>query len=102
MMKQFGKKLLSLLLVVVLVLQIVPATVFATEETEDLATGNAPLTDATQDIFADNTFDAATAEEALASAEVLFEETSLREENVRHFRLNNGTYIAVSFGLPVH
>lgn len=34
-MKQFGKKLLSLLLVVVLVLQIVPATVFATEETED-------------------------------------------------------------------
>ena len=102
MMKQFGKKLLSLLLVVVLVLQIVPATVFATEETEDLATGNAPLTDATQDIFADNTFDAATAEEALASAEVLFEETSLREENVKHFRLNNGTYIAVQYDTPVH
>ena len=102
MMKQFGKKLLSLLLVVVLVLQIVPATVFATEETEDLATGNAPLTDATQDIFADNTFDAATAEEALASAEVLFEETSLREENVKHFRMDDGSYIAVSFGLPVH
>ena len=99
-MKQFGKKLLSLLLVVVLVLQIVPATVFATEETEDLATGNEPLTDATQDIFADNASE--TIEEFLASAQVLFEEETLREESVKHFRLENGQYLAIAYDTPVH
>ena len=30
------------------------------------------------------------------------EEISLREENVKHFRLSNGTYEAVIYGSPVH
>ena len=30
------------------------------------------------------------------------EEISLREENVKHFRLSNGTYQAVVYGSPVH
>ena len=34
--------------------------------------------------------------------EILFEDTSLREENVKHFRMKDGSYRAVVYDTPVH
>lgn len=39
-------------------------------------------------------------EEALSP--ILFEDESLREENVKHFRLENGSYIAATYSSPIH
>ena len=93
-MKTLGKQMLSLLLAVVLVLQLIPATAFAEQEdglnpaveAEEIQTGN----------------DLENTQEELASAQILFEEESLREEDVKHFRLDNGLYIAVQYGTAVH
>lgn len=83
-MKTISKKLLSLLLTVAIVLQLLPVAVFA-EETELPAAE--PL-NTTQDVP--------------SSATVLFEEESLREEDVKHFRLDDGTFVAIRYGTPVH
>ena len=83
-MKAISKKLLSLLLTVAIVLQLLPAAVFA-EETELPA---AEPMETTQDVP--------------SSATILFEEKALREEKVKHFRLDDGSYIAVRYGTPVH
>ena len=96
-MKKMLQRVISILLTLVMILQVFPATIFATEDestiSDDIVFDNAQSLTAVEDL-ADG--------DDLQNAEVLFEETSLREENVKHFRLNNGTYIAVSFGLPVH
>ncbi len=93
-MKTLGKQMLSLLLAVVLVLQLIPATVFAEQDN----TPN-PAVEA-EEIQTDNYSE--TTQEELASAQILFEEESLREEDVKHFRLDNGLYIAVQYGTAVH
>ena len=36
------------------------------------------------------------------SSEVLFEDTSKRSENVKHFRMKNGQYMAAVYDKPVH
>ena len=40
--------------------------------------------------------------DALRNGNVLFEETSLREETVKHFRMEDGSFIAVDYQMPVH
>lgn len=37
-----------------------------------------------------------------ASSEILYEDTSKRSENVKHFRMKNGTYMAAVYDKPVH
>ena len=96
-MKKILQSTLSVLLVLVMVLQIFPASIFATEEGSTSPAGGLSddelmLTDA--EALAD--------EAAQQPAEILFEEESLREENVKHFRLSDGTYIAVDYQQPVH
>lgn len=80
------KKLLqviSFVLVVTLILQIAPVTVsrvLASEAVDD----SAPMMQ--------------TAEEA----EIVCEEVEKREENVKHFRLSDGSYLAAQYDVPVH
>lgn len=37
-----------------------------------------------------------------SSSVVIGEVTELREENIKHFRMEDGSYIAVDYGMPVH
>ena len=93
MKKRFGK-FLSLLLIVALLVQLLPASVFAQESN---------TTDPDEiDVIGLAEASGETPEEALKNAKILFEEEELREENVKHFRLDNGSYIAVQYGNPVH
>ena len=96
-MKKMLQRVISILLTLVMILQVFPATIFATEDestiSDDIVFDNAQSLTAVEDLAAGDD---------LQNAEVLFEETSLREENVKHFRLNDGTYMAVQYDTPVH
>ena len=77
---QFSKKLklISVVLVVSLLLQLVPFGVLAAET--ESTTPSAPEN----------------------YAEVLYEDVSLREETVKHFKMSDGTFSAVDYSAPVH
>lgn len=82
MKKSLWTRLLSLLLAVVLCVELLPAVgsaVFPSEDLEHTVEG--------------------TVEEP---AEVAFEEASLRSERVKHFRMGDGSYVAVQYDVPVH
>ena len=90
-MKQM-RKLLALLLVVVLVVQIMPAAVFA-EETEVhriLEHEKAEIHNLEEDT------------EEVKNVFVVGEIPELRGEREKHFRLSDGSNIAVDYGVPVH
>ena len=95
-MRKVLKSLLSMLLVVAILIEVLPATIFATEDETDRT--------AVQAVDADEPVTAReeTYEEMLQSAEILFEDTALREENVKHFRLDNGANVAIVYDTPVH
>lgn len=79
-------------MVLVLILQIIPASAFAEEESVESTTDDEVLVESRDDNYA----------EALRNQNVLYEETSLREETVKHFRMEDGTYLAVRYDAPVH
>ncbi len=95
MRKPFGK-CLSLLLVVALLIQLLPTTIFATESE---TTADPNVTDDAMSGYAD---ELESIENPASSVTILFEEESLREESVKHFRMDDGSYIAVQYGTPVH
>lgn len=82
MKKSLWTRLLSLLLAVVLCVELLPAVGSAVSPSEDL----------------EHTVEG-TVEEP---AEVAFEEASLRGERVKHFRMGDGSYVAVQYDVPVH
>ena len=84
------KKFLSVLLTVTLCMQIVPITVFAQSRSE---TGTESTGSATSEPIE---------ESEAQTPEILAEEVSLREENVKHFRMSDGTVQAVQYAEPVH
>ena len=96
-MKKFLKKLLCALLVLTLTVQLLPATIFATEE--EAALPEAVLSN-DELVLADAGSLATPA--ATESREILLEETALREENVKHFRMSDGSFVAVVYDTPVH
>ena len=77
MKKSLWTRLLSLLLAVVLCVELLPAVGSAVSPSEDL----------------EHTVEG-TVEEP---AEVAFEEASLRSERVKHFRMGDGSYVAVQY-----
>ncbi len=86
-----------MLLVVALLIQLVPTTIFAIENETSME-----LT-ATDDAMSPGYSDGFESTENTASpAAILFEEEALREESVKHFRMDDGSYIAVQYGTPVH
>ena len=97
-MKLRSGKFLALLLVIAMLLQLLPVTASAQEvaKAEHLFNSN----DADVIGLAEDSLQ--TSADDLKNAKILFEEEELREENVKHFRLDNGSYIAVQYGTPVH
>ena len=82
MKRSLWTRLVSLLLAVVLCVELLPAVGSAVSPSEDL----------------EHTVEG-TVEEP---AEVAFEEASLRSERVKHFRMGDGSYVAVQYDVPVH
>lgn len=78
-------KMLSILLAVIMIFS--PVT--AAAQTED----GQSIFENSSDILSNTQTD---------SEEVLYEETEKREENVKHFRMDNGTVKAVQYSSPVH
>ena len=89
------KKLIICLLVFAMIMQLTPATALAVDDSFDDETVIA----SPEIIEADDVLDNS---ETASSRKVLFEETSLREETVKHFRMEDGSFIAVDYQMPVH
>lgn len=86
------KKFLSILLTVALCIQIVPITVFAQNRSEAEAEPETTVSDTAEFLVNSET----------QPQEILAEDVSLREENVKHFRMTDGSYTAVQYSSPVH
>ena len=84
-MKKIGTRALSIVISILMVIYLVPTSVFA-----NMAQN---LSDRNEDI--DNT-------EAAGIIRDVFEVTDRREETVKHFRLEDGSYTAVQYDVPVH
>ena len=91
------KKLLALFLVLALVFQVIPFSTFA--EAKEAAKQTAQET-------GEQIADQASKETDSASKQlgqtVVGEVTSLRGQSEKHFRMDDGSFIAVDYGMPVH
>ena len=92
-------KCLSFMLSLTLLFYVIPSTIYAKVanaiETKENAYDNTVIvTDSSSgadDITTENVLDG-----------ILFEATEMREENVKHFRLSDGRYVAAQYNYPVH
>lgn len=80
-------KILSLILSFLIIFYLVPASVFAEGLDNDIT-------------VSDNSVSAN--EENNTYTPEIYEVTELREENVKHFRLEDGSYVAAQYNYPVH
>ena len=97
-MKAISKKLLSLLLTVAIVLQLLPGAVFAEESITE--NDNATLVNPNE--LTEEEILALGSSEPAPPAQILFEEEGLREADVKHYRMSDGSFHAVQFEEPVH
>ena len=86
-------KILSVFLAVLLVIQIAPMQIIADAYHE------ATIDENTENTLGVNLDDIDTTE---SEAEILAEETSKREQYVKHFRMSDGSYCATQYEVPVH
>ena len=86
-------KILSVFLAVLLVIQIAPMQIIADAYHE------ATIDENTENTLGINLDDIDTTE---SEAEILAEETSKREQYVKHFRMSDGSYRATQYEVPVH
>ena len=94
----FFIKMLSVLLALLLTVFVVPATVYA------------DVIDMVTEALHNDSSDAPTPETSPSDVDSLltrvgedvFEDIDLREENVKHFRLADGSYSAYLYDMPVH
>ena len=86
-------KLLALFLALALVMQMLPVSVIADQA--------AAVGDTAESPHADDVSSAASAEERQDPV-VLGEVTDRRGEREKHFRMNDGSFVAVDYGAPVH
>ena len=82
--KQFGQRALSILLAVLMLAFSLPLSVFALDHDSDYSISSS-----------DN-------DDSVKLAKDAFEVEELREENVKHFRLEDGSYIAAQYDKPIH
>ena len=93
-MKNTIIKIISMLLIAVMLCQMAPATVFAAE--------NDPI-DLTENGFDYSRKEVEPAETGKnRQPNIQFEDASRREEDIKHFRLSDGSYIAVQYDTAVH
>lgn len=93
-------RVLSVILIFALTIQIFPMTVFAESLTDDFVQN-----ETVSEEFTDNTEEADIPEQEDSEEippEIVAEDISRREENVKHFRLSNGENIAVMYENPIH
>ena len=88
-------RILSVFLSIVLLFEVIPMQVFAAEQPE------AEIGAQQEEILTDETPEENTESEA-EPAEFLSEDTEKREENVKHFRMSDGTMQAAQYAEPVH
>lgn len=86
-------KILSVFLSILLVVQIAPMEIMANAYNE------ATVNENTENALDVSTDEVDTTE---SKAEIIAEETSKREENVKHFRMSDGSYKAAQYDVPVH
>ena len=80
-------KVLSLILSFLIVFYLIPASVYAEGLNIDTTVPEDPVS---------------ANEEASTYTPPIYEVTELREENVKHFRLEDGSYVAAQYNYPVH
>ena len=88
---KFALKTLAVILSVLMFVYAVPSVVFAT------------VAEAIGDFLSSEETQSSAAEaETSQEKERIYEEIDLREENVKHFRLDDGSYVAAQYAVPVH
>ena len=93
-MKSSWKRLISLICSITITAQCLPVTALDTGTAEeaallaDAAVSTEPAAETQKDVAGD--------------AAILWEETELREANVKHFRLEGGLMLAAQYPFPVH
>ena len=90
------KKALALFLVLALIVQVLPLSIFAVD------TAARGLVNQEQKNAASKEQAAKENESKQQSQTVVGEMTDLRSETEKHFRLDDGSFIAVDYGMPVH
>ena len=92
------KILISLLLVLVFVFQLMPVSILATNTNGEVAE-----TELTTEESSENIGDEiGLTEDKSKEAYVVGEVDNLREESAKHFRMSDGTFLAVEYGYPIH
>lgn len=89
------KKLLAFFLVLTLVFQMTPLSIFAEGAVPGGRLEQGSISKETSKIEKETA-------QKQQSAKVIGEETNLRGETQKHFRMNDGSFIAVDYGMPVH
>ena len=96
-MKKYFRRILSWLLTFALLLQLAPSMVFAADDNSassaPAVVGDAP------DTPTETTYDD---DASPPDAQVVGEVTEYRNESEKHFRMDDGSFIAVDYGVPVH
>ena len=96
-MKKYFRRILSWLLTFALLLQLAPSMVFAADDNSassaPAVAGNDP------DASTETTYDD---DASPPDAQVVGEVTEYRNESEKHFRMDDGSFIAVDYGVPVH
>ncbi len=90
-----GARALSLFLTVLLIFYVIPATVYA--EVASAFSNEETAETVTEDAVTENS-----GANALDYTPVLYEVADLREEGVKHFHLEDGSYVAAQYAYPVH
>ena len=88
-------KIISFALSLILVFYVIPSTIY-TKAAELLDGSDEPISEV------DASSSSAGSTNTSQPTGVLFEDISLREESVKHFHLEDGTYLAAQYNYPVH
>lgn len=97
-MKSHFLRSLAVFLTLAMLIQLLPVQVLAVDE-DEFTPEDVVLSEESEDIIAP--FEELAAEESMP-ADISFEVEALREENIKQFRMNDGSYIAVQYATPVH
>lgn len=97
-MKSHFLRSLAVFLTFAMLIQLLPVQVLAVDE-DEFTPEDVVLSEESEDIIAP--FEELAAEESMP-ADISFEVEALREENIKQFRMNDGSYIAVQYATPVH
>lgn len=98
-MKKTIQRMISIILSVIFVVQLLPMQAIAEADNKpeiEKGLATAPSSTAAPD------YDAELANTGKELSPIIGEDISKRTESTKHFRLANGSYIAATYGLPVH